>query len=185
MGGDFLRAEWINGKWQNKSVLPLPPLSFFYLPEHRRMICHSLFFVEPADTTQTRSPTHKKALHPPLRLQFAVSPTPSFQLLPILHTSGYLPGCLSNAAQRRLNTRSSAAVHAPRSNGSVFKLEHQQKWWRVSCSHPSSIFQGYWATKWRPKGPRERLTECVAWQFDWMNSKQEDAWDVAILALHQ
>lgn len=159
MGGDFLRAEWINGKWQNKSVLPLPPLSFFYLPEHRRMICHSLFLL----SWLTR---HKRAL----RLFFffpalphtkklctrcsvcnTVSQTPRFQLLPILHTSSYLPGCLSNAAQRRLNTRSSTAVHAPRSNGSVFKLEHQQKWWRVSCSHPSSILQGYWATKWRPK----------------------------------
>lgn len=163
MGGDFLRAEWINGKWQNKSVLPLPPLSFFYLPERRRMICHSLFLL-------SRLTRHKRALRLSWFFFFfqlslaqkklrtrrsvcnAVSRTPRFQLLPILHTSGYLPGCLSNAAQRCLNTRSGTAVHAPRSNGSAFKLEHQQKWWRVSCSHPSSILQGYWATKWRPKG---------------------------------
>lgn len=100
MGGDFLRAEWQNWKWQNKPVRLSLSCLYFILAPDRRMIGHSLFF-ELADRTthknmlftlftHTHTCTHTAPLWTPLLLTLI----PRFQLLTLPCVSDHLSDCL-------------------------------------------------------------------------------------------
>lgn len=145
----FTEGHMIEWKIKNKALL-FPPSCLSFIGPYWEERSVTAFMLSRLIQTLTQacflSLSYK---HPhriaPLRFHQTVVDSewhPPFQLLPLFCASSYISGCLSHTNHPRKH-RIEDCVRTHHSVGSVFQLEHQRKWWRVSCSHLSYVSQGY------------------------------------------